>query len=157
MIRSIGFALAALLALCAPNARAMEGDGTGRAGHGNKAGEMGLTSEQMAKFKAISGAQKAEMKPLLDQARERMKELKALRDAKAGNDLIMAKLAEIRKLREAMHVIRQKYADQRDQVLTPTQRADKALKMEERKEGKKAEKGGKDGKCPQKNGAGPNN
>ena len=80
-----------------------------------------------------------------------VKELKALVAAKAGDEAIKAKLAELTAIRETLKGIRDKYQVQREEVLTPSQRAQMALKMGDRMDGengdKKEMKGKKGMKC----------
>jgi len=144
------------LLLGSTNAWTMEKDGQVSDGpggmHGQKAmaGLTDITPEQKAKFKKITAAHKAEAEPLHLQAKERVKELKSLVASKAGDEAINAKLAELKKIRMAMQDLQKKYMEQREQVLTPTQRANMALKMGDRKDGEQGMKGKKGMKCEKK-------
>jgi len=120
-------------------------------GPGGMAEKLDLTADQQAKLKAIGAAHQAEAKPLHEQAKERIKELKALVASKAGDAAITAKLAELKTVREAMQALQKKFMEQREQVFTPEQRAQIALrrgeKMGDRKGDKAGMKGMKGMKC----------
>ena len=134
----------------------------GTAGGGEKGGHKGmrgqgapgmieLTADQKAKFKAIGAAQAAEAKPVHEKAKVTVKELKALVAAKAGDEAVKAKLAELTAIRATLKDIRDKYQAQREEVLTPSQRAQMAVKMGDRMDSengdKKDMKGKKGMKC----------
>jgi len=151
MGRKVILATALALFLGATNSWAMDQEGPGgmhkQGGPGGgMAGIADLTADQKAKLKAIGEAQKAEVKPLHEQAKTTIKELKALVDSKAGDAVITAKLDELKKIRESIQVITKKYMEQREQVLTPTQKAGMALKMGDRMGDRKTEKMGMKGK-----------
>jgi len=133
------------------NTWAWDKEADGKGGPGKMSGIMDLTEDQKAKLKAIGEAQRAEAQPLHLQAKERIKELRTLKESKAGDAAITAKLEEIKKLRTTMQEVVKKYMDQREQVLTPAQRAEMALRKSERmgdgKGGKTGMRDKKGGKC----------
>ena len=154
MGRNTVLAAALAVLMASTTAMAMDNGQHAQRGHGQMMGISDLTADQKTKLKAIGAAQNAEVKPVHEQARERIKELKALVEAKAGDEAIKAKLAELTKIRETLKVLREKYMDQREQVFTPTQRANMALKMEDRKSDGRGEKTGMKGKKAMKCGKG---
>lgn len=122
------------------------GEMHGQGGPGGNAAIPALTAEQKAKLKSIGEAQKSEAGPIHEKAKTLFKELRALVASKAKEEVISAKLAEIRQVKAENQALVQKYREQREQVLTPTQRAQMALKAGDRMNGQGGEKMGMKGK-----------
>ena len=121
----------------------------GAQGSGSSGGmkeSLNLTSDQQAQMKALGAAHQKKAKPLQDQARVKIKELKALVAAKAGDDAINAKLAELKTVRVAMQELQASFMEQREKILTPEQRAKMALMRNERMGDRNDEKDGLKGK-----------
>ena len=146
MGRKAILAVAMALVFSSPNVWAREKSPQGLEGHGGMSETLSLTADQKTRMKAVGAAHKAEAKPLQEQAKIKMKELKALVASKAGDDAINAKLAEVKTIRAAMQELRNKFMEQRMQILTPEQRAQMTLKMGGRNGEEKGEKSGMNGR-----------
>jgi Spy/CpxP family protein refolding chaperone len=115
--------------MLAPMALAATPEKLAGPGHERMGKMLGLTKDQMAKFKAISVEQRKIMQPLRESMETQMKELKELVDAKADDAKLTAKLDQIKQTRDSIDTNQKKFQEQRDAVLTPMQRAKSALTM----------------------------
>ena len=91
-------------------------------------------------MKAIRKEQQATMKPLREQLRIQLDELRLLVDKKAGDAQLTAKLDELKKTRKTLDDNREKFMERMAAILTPEQKARLVLRMEGA--WKKAMKGG---------------
>lgn len=96
--------------------------------------ELGLTDDQVSKLKAIRESQKAAIKPLRDKQQELNQKLQGQVKNKASEADIQATLNEIRSNRKAMTDQIQQFHQQKEAILTPTQQAQIAVKMQNRME-----------------------
>jgi Spy/CpxP family protein refolding chaperone len=85
--------------------------------------KLGLSEEQSAKLKSIRESQKSTLTPLRDKERDLVKKLKSQVEAKAADSDIQATLDEIKTTRKSMGEQMEQFQSQKEQVLTPTQRA----------------------------------
>jgi Spy/CpxP family protein refolding chaperone len=90
-------------------------------GHGHN--DLGITKDQMAKLKSIMEAQKMALKPLWRKQRDLTTKLSDQVEDKASDSDIQHTLADLKENREAMKTESKRFGDQREAILTPTQRA----------------------------------
>lgn len=123
-----------VLASGAMAAPARDGGGDRRGGDRRGGGieermarELELTPDQQKKWDAIGEEQRKIQGPLWEQMMAQLKDLRELVDAKASDDKLTAKLAEVKATRDSIEANRKKYEEQREAILTPVQRAKAAL------------------------------
>jgi len=120
---------AAVGLMIAPMAMAAEAEKPAGPGHERMGKMLDLTPDQQAKLKTIGEEQRKVMAPLREAMETQMKELKELVDAKADDAKLIAKMDQIKKTRDSIETSQKKFQEQRDAVLTPTQKAKQMLMM----------------------------
>jgi Spy/CpxP family protein refolding chaperone len=114
------------------NADPMDKDGKGGGHDGMMKEKLGLTDEQVAKFKDARKANREAMQPLMEKMKTDVDSLRVLVDKKASDKDLSAQLDALKADKQAVEDQQKKQMEDMAAVLTPLQKAKFVISMADR-------------------------